>query len=79
MPGFLGWGERCRCRSVGGSEQGLRAMRDHRSVLDFCVPELPVAAIFVGVVLKGPCSVEMPIRVLPSVQVTLVSSLYKRG
>lgn len=54
-------------------------MRDHHSVLDFCIPELPVAAIFVGVVLKGPCSVEMPIRALPSVQVTLVSSLYKRG
>lgn len=79
MPGFPGWGERFRCRSVGGSEQGLWAMRDHRSVLDFCVPELPVAAIFVGVVLKDPCSVEMPIRAPPSVQVTLIGSLYKRG
>ena len=54
-------------------------MRDHRSVLDFCVPELPVAAIFVGVVLKDPCSVEMPIIAPPSVQVTLIGSLYKRG
>lgn len=54
-------------------------MRDHRSVLDFCVPELPVAAIFVGVVLKGPCSVEMPIRALPSVQVTLVKQSVQEG
>lgn len=79
-PGFLEWGERCSAALLVAQSRGSGLGEiTARSVLGFYVPKLPGAAIFSGVVLKGPRSVEMPIRAPPSVQVTLIGSLYKRG